>query len=128
MENYRIIVENSITGERYPVLSGNGRGDILIALSALVAAAKGSPHLKYFMAEDMYVKRWYAEAYPTDDMVDEINGEATLTGLMGAIDAKECVYEYIGACDSLIRERCFEKLAEIYGLEYSDVYNKWMSK
>lgn len=51
MENYRIIVENSITGERYPVLSGRGLGDVFIAFNALVAAAKNSPHMKYFIVK-----------------------------------------------------------------------------
>jgi hypothetical protein len=31
------------------------------------------------------------------------------------------VYEYIGVGDSLIRERLFEKLAEITGHEYEDL-------
>jgi len=36
------------------------------------------------------------------------------------------VYEYIGVGDSLIRERCFERLAEIAGVSYDEIYSKWV--
>lgn len=127
MENYRIIVENSITGERYPVLSGSARGDILIALSALVAAAKNSPHMKYFMVHDGYIKQWYTEHFPSDELGMEIGEHATFGGLMRVLDKGGDVYEYLGVSDSLVRERCFVELAVLYGIDYTDVYNKWLN-
>ena len=41
----KVIVYNEKTGERYEVLSGSGKGDLLIAMNALQKAAPS--HMKY---------------------------------------------------------------------------------
>ena len=117
MNKYNVIVENKITGERYPVLSGNGQGDIFIALAALVKAAPA--HMHYFIQEDMRISQFYLEEYPEDtDMHDEINRDATMLGLLLTLDAGKDAYTYIGVYDSVVRERCFKKLAELLGVSY----------
>jgi len=37
------------------------------------------------------------------------------------------MYAEMGTADSVIRERCFEKLAEIMNVEYSVIYDKWLA-
>lgn len=75
----------------------------------------------------MKLKTYYLENYPTDDLGVEINSDATFGGLFETLDKHSDVYEYIGVGDSLIRQRIFEKLAEIYGLTYNDVYSNWLT-
>jgi len=124
MNKYNIIVENKITGERYPVLSGNGKGDIFIALAALVKAAPA--HMHYFIQKDMRISQFYLDEYPEDiDMHDDINQDETMLGLLLALESGKDVYIYIGAYDSIVRERCFLKLAELLGVSYKEVYDKW---
>lgn len=74
----------------------------------------------------MKIKEFYIENYPTDDLGIEISDSATFDGLNKALDSDENVYDYIGIADSVIRERCFEKLSEILGCSYDDVYNRWL--
>ena len=72
------------------------------------------------------IREYYMENYPTDELGAEINPEATFTGLYTVLRISGEVYEYIGVGDSLIRERCFERLAEIAGVSYDEIYSKWV--
>ena len=72
------------------------------------------------------IREYYMENYPTDELGVEINPEATFTGLYTVLRISGEVYEYIGVGDSLIRERCFERLAEIAGVSYDEIYSKWV--
>jgi hypothetical protein len=74
----------------------------------------------------MTIKEFYLEEYPTDDLGLEIDPVGTFNGLSKVLDNYENVYEYIGVADSLIRERCFEKLSEIMNVRYNEVYNLWL--
>src|SRR5210317_818729 len=47
----KVIVYNEKTGERYEVLSGNGKGDLMIAMKALQKAAPS--HMKYSIKESV---------------------------------------------------------------------------
>ena len=73
----------------------------------------------------MKIRGWYHKAFPTDDMWEDIDARATFAGLWDAVKAGKA-YEYIGAADSLIRERLFAKLADNLGVEYSVVYDAWL--
>ncbi len=68
------------------------------------------------------IKKWYTTAFP-DELGLEINPNATFLGLIANIGD---VYEYIGVADSLIRERLFERVAEIMECSYDEVYDLWM--
>lgn len=72
------------------------------------------------------IREYYMENYPSDELGAEINPEATFTGLYTVLRISGEVYEYIGVGDSLIRERCFERLAEIAGVSYDEIYSKWV--
>ena len=70
---------------------------------------------------------WYKIAFPTDDdMFDYMDETATFQGLFNILDRRQDVYAYIGAYDSMVRERVFEKLAEIMGVEYDYIYTQWL--
>lgn len=75
---------------------------------------------------NMTIREFYLETYPTDDLGNEINPHATFEGLFETLDRYRDVYEYIGVGDSIIRERCFERLAEIMDCSYDVIYDQWM--
>lgn len=72
------------------------------------------------------IKNYYLQNFPTDELGLEINPEATFEGLFETLDRYRDVYEYIGVQDSLVRERVFEKLAEVMEVPYNEVYEQWM--
>jgi hypothetical protein len=71
------------------------------------------------------IKEYYTTTFPTDELGAELNETATFLGLYGTLCLKKEVYDYIEVTDSLVRERLFERLAEMYGLTYDDVYELW---
>jgi hypothetical protein len=78
------------------------------------------------VAKRIKVKNWYIKTYPTDDLGEEINENITFWSLWAYIYQNHDVYDVLGVGDSIIRERVFEKLSEILGIEYKVVYDKWL--
>jgi hypothetical protein len=72
----------------------------------------------------MNIKNYYLKAFPSDDLGEEINANATFNGLLENITKP---YSYLSVDDSIVRERVFDKLATIKGVPYSDIYNLWIS-
>ena len=72
----------------------------------------------------MNLKQYYKATYPSDNLGNEIRSKATFDGLLESINEP---YHYIGVHDSIVRERLFEKLAKIKGVEYNDIYNLWIA-
>jgi hypothetical protein len=68
------------------------------------------------------IRDWYTKNYPTDELGKEIN-DITFEDLWNATNFDN-IYDVIGVGDSLIRERLFEHLSEIYGVSYNYVYDK----
>jgi len=73
------------------------------------------------------LKNWYLETYPDDELGKEIRPNATFADLYEAINKGHDVYAVTDVSDSLIRERLFKKLAELKGVDYSEIYNKWLA-
>lgn len=75
----------------------------------------------------MNIKEWYIKTFPNDELGCEINEDATFEDLFYVLDRKRDVYEFLGDnIDSIIRERVFNKLAEIMGVDYNEVYEQWL--
>lgn len=72
------------------------------------------------------IKDWYTKNYPTDDMGEELNDKVAFADLMNALNNKKEIYKIMGVGDSVIRERLFERLSQIYGVSYDDIYKKWL--
>jgi hypothetical protein len=73
------------------------------------------------------IKEFYLETYPTDELGVEINENATFIGLYHDLLIGGDPYEYIGVSDSVVRELCFERLAEIINTSYDYVYDLWIN-
>jgi hypothetical protein len=75
----------------------------------------------------MNIREFYLEAYPTDELGLELNTEATFIGLFVKLIEGADVYEYIGVTDSIVRERCFERIAYMWDISYDFVYQLWIN-
>jgi hypothetical protein len=78
---------------------------------------------------DSNIREWYHTAYPTDDYYTEINPNFTFNDLFYALDAYKDIYAEMfinNGGDSLVRERCFHKLADIMGVDYDYIYSQWL--
>ena len=75
-----------------------------------------------------YLREFYLNNYPTDELGVEINPNASFAGLLNQLIIDGDVYDYIGVGDSIIRERLFEGLAEELGTSYDYVYNLWINE
>jgi hypothetical protein len=78
--------------------------------------------------ENINLKKWYIDTYPTDEMAKDINPEIGFEDVFNTINSYKDIYNLIGVCDSIIRERIFEKLAAITGHTYNQIYNKSLYK
>lgn len=75
---------------------------------------------------DLNIKigEWYKQEFPTDELGAEINGDITFQQLYDGLADKD-TYDMLGVNDSVVRERCFEKLADMKQVDYSEIYDKW---
>lgn len=75
---------------------------------------------------DTKLREWYRLAYPTDSLGEDIRPDVTFMGLYECLRDGHDVYDYFGVGDSVLRERFFEKLAELMGRDYDYVYDWWL--
>ena len=75
------------------------------------------------------IKNWYVEKYPTDDLGQEIPENLTFYDVYEALEFRQSVYALLGgADDSIIRERIFEKLAELMRCENLNIIKEVKAK
>lgn len=73
------------------------------------------------------IKEWYQQNHPTDELGSEIKEDITFNDLFRALENNKDVYAFINVCDSLVRERLFQELANIKKVDYNVVYNLWLN-
>ncbi len=79
------------------------------------------------VALDSNVKEWYVATYPTDELGPELKDDLTFAEAYEAVGLGSGFYDFIGeSADSIVRERIFGKLAELYGVDYDVIYKKWV--
>ena len=74
------------------------------------------------------VREWYKWAYPTDELWDCINQNATFQDVYECLECGFDFYSFIGVSDSIVRERVFDALATLMGCSYDHVYYQWLNK
>ena len=77
-------------------------------------------------AKSLKLKEWYMGTYPEDEFGEELDEKATFYDLFEALDRYEDVYDKFKIDNSFIRERLFEKLAEIMDCDYDYIYDQWL--
>ena len=73
------------------------------------------------------IKDFYKEAYPTDEMGDNLNASATFQDAYECLQVGFNIYALLGAGDSIVRERVFEALATLMDCDYEHIYYQWLN-
>lgn len=71
------------------------------------------------------ISAWYAAEFSDDEMKDEIYTGVSFQRLYDMLSSND-LYSIIGIDDTVVRERCFSKLAELMQVDYSVIYEKWL--
>lgn len=72
------------------------------------------------------IRDWYTSAYPDDDLgmnLSDITFHDLHTGISQGLD----VYDHIGVGDSTVRERLFNRLAQLKSVSYNTIYDMWLN-
>ncbi len=75
---------------------------------------------------DTDIHSWYAATFPDDKLGEGIYTGVTFQKLYDMLSVDD-IYAIMGVDDSSIRERCFTKLAELMQVDYSVIYDKWLT-
>lgn len=70
------------------------------------------------------IRKWYGKTYPEDEIKNDIK-DISFRKALDAIDEGKDFYGVIGVGDSVVRDRIFQKLSEIKGCSYDDIYQAW---
>lgn len=73
------------------------------------------------------IKDFYMEAYPTDELGKDIHGDITFQDAFECLQAGFNFYTFLGAQDSIVRERVFDALATLMGCSYDHIYYQWLN-
>lgn len=79
---------------------------------------------------DVSIKDWYTKQYPSDSLGRTLSPSATFLELNNLLNLhdKNLVYCLLGKnSDTIIRERCFQRLADLTDQDYDIIYDKWMN-
>lgn len=75
-----------------------------------------------------YVSMWYAEAFPHDEWgCAMLNKGITFQDVFNCLQVGADFYAFIGAGDSVVRERVFEALATLMDCGYEHIYYQWLN-
>lgn len=72
------------------------------------------------------VKEWYLNQYPYDVCGEKINDKIVFDDIYQTLDCEGDIYATIEIHDSIIRERLFEHLSDIIGVDYEVIYEQWL--
>tara|TARA_R110002110_G_scaffold234669_2_gene450712 strand:+ start:92 stop:436 length:345 start_codon:yes stop_codon:yes gene_type:complete len=83
-------------------------------------------NLKFTLNKHTTLKAYYMREYPTDELRKDIKAGITFYDLFKCLDQYKCVYDFMGAGDSIVRERMFEALSGIMECDYNYIYYQWL--
>lgn len=72
------------------------------------------------------IKLYYKKNYPDDELGNEIR-DITFLELFKNLDRGINIYETINVNDSIVRERLFQGLADLFDSDYNYIYKKWLN-
>lgn len=75
---------------------------------------------------ELEIKQWYLENYANDTIGKELKDGVTFNDLFYTLDRYKDIYETLGDIDSIVRERVFQKLAELMQVDYDYIYDQWL--
>ena len=81
--------------------------------------------MKFKLRSTSNVKAFYLAKYSTEDLGQGIDSNINFKMVFECLDSYGNIYDLIGVCDSLVRERIFEALAKAMNVEYNYIYQQW---
>ena len=81
--------------------------------------------MRFKLTKKTNVKAFYLDKYPTDELSQEIDSNINFKMVFECLDSYGNIYDLIGVCDSLVRERIFEALAKAMNVKYNYIYQQW---
>jgi hypothetical protein len=80
------------------------------------------------MTINNHVKHWYIITFSGCDVGKTLNPFRTFMEVVQCLERGDNVYDFLGGeADSIVRERVFEKCAELYGVDYDVIYDQWLN-
>lgn len=83
------------------------------------------------LTPDSNIKQWYVSTYPQDEAGQNIAPNVSFQDIVNTMNDNKDFYGVIEVpgsfIDTLVRERIFAQIAELYGVEYNIIYNKWLN-
>lgn len=74
------------------------------------------------------VSEWYKECFPHDDWGCEMmNKGITFQDVFECLQVGGNIYAFLGAGDSIVRERVFDALATMMNCGYEVIYYQWLN-
>jgi hypothetical protein len=74
-----------------------------------------------------FVRDYYMKAYKSDELGKEINPKLTFSQAFNGMKKGKDIYDLMDVGDSIVRERVFCALAEMYADgDYNEIYNLWL--
>lgn len=114
--------KEAVKGVIGSVLNAELKGDTIVKCGY----SKRIPQLAAFRRSK--VKKWYMNAFPTDDYAEEcMDPTLTFGKLIDSINEGLDIYDVLGVGDSLIRERVLSGIATALRLPYDKVYDAWLA-
>lgn len=83
---------------------------------------------KFNIAKNTKIREWYHKTYPNDSIYLKMKKQTTFLDLFDTLDRYKNIYYTIfeRGGDSIVRERCFNKLAQIMEVEYNYIFEQWL--
>jgi len=88
---------------------------------------KAEPKPKPKVTLGTSIGMWYKEQFPTDNLGPYVS-DIAFSDLYDRMCAGEGIYDLIGVGDSIVRERVCDKLAELKGVSYDEIYSLIMGR
>lgn len=71
------------------------------------------------------IRDWYKSEHPEDEAANDLR-DVTFEEVLAAMDRQEDFYDFTGCTESDIRESIFNKMSELSGRSYEEIYDLWL--
>lgn len=121
-QNYGYVVETD--RYKYYLRCSPGQGDYHAYLTCFDKQIQ-EMHMDATKGIHQKVRDWYALEFPSDELGADIS-DITFKGVVECLNHGSDVYEVLGVADSIVRERVFDRTAELLQVDYDVIFKKWI--
>ena len=107
---------------------GRKKNYIKIPVKPLLSAITAENKTVESVLRNINVNEDYVTDFPTDNLGKEINKDLNFLDLFNCMLEGKDIYDMLDVSDSLIRERVFERLAYLMGIDYQIIYYLWLNE